>query len=129
MNTKEAIEKGAKLNDISIHILFLEIPGYEDEVDKIEIRRSFGADAAFIIVEKDGIEVVDQDDKSEWLKRFCERLFLAFGSYKPVIMWASELDEYFYNRVRETDIDILKRWQDEDPKEDKFSDGLGALFG
>jgi len=131
ITTRIALEMGAKLKDLSYHIMNFEIPNWNKDLIKIELRRSFDPQAEFIVIENDGEPIViDQDDKAEWLKSICERLFLSFGCYKPHIMWTSELDTYFYNRVLNTDIDVIKKWKDEHPKEDKdFSGGLGSLFG
>jgi len=130
ITTRIALEMGAKLKDLSYHIMNFEIPNWNKPLIRIELRRSFDREAEFIVIENDGEPIViDQDDKAEWLKSICERLFLSFGCYKPSIMWAGELDEYFYNRVINTDLDILKKWKEDHPKEDNLSTGLGSLFG
>lgn len=128
-NTKRAVEKGLNPKEFSKHILNLEIPRFNSSNTLIELRRSFFRDADFIVIEDGGTPVViEQDDKAEWLKSICEKLFLSFGCYKPHIMWSDDLDEYFYQRVLNSNIDVLKKWQEENPKEDdEFS--IGALFG
>jgi hypothetical protein len=88
-STKETIEKGANLFEISAECCTIEIPDGIKHSDKIfvEIRRSYLNDAAFIIVEGMEVTIVEQCDIWKTIQNISERLFRAFGVYKPDITW------------------------------------------